>query len=120
MPGKNLHTLRIEKLVPGGLGLGRLGDGIIVLVRYVLPGEEVLVQETGRKKDYISAILKQVLSPSPDRIETPCPIYGLCGGCDLQHAGPEAQIHLKKAILTDNLQRAAGNIFSSPVRRTSG
>ena len=114
MPGKNLHTLRIEKLVPGGLGLGRLADGIIVLVRYVLPGEEVLVQETGRKKDYISAILKQVLSPSPDRIETPCPIYGLCGGCDLQHAGPEAQIHLKKAILTDNLQRAAGNIFSSP------
>ena len=112
MPEKKLHTLLIEKLVPGGLGLGRLDEGIVVLVRNVLPGEKVLVCETGRKKDYISAILKNVLSPSSNRIEPPCPIYGRCGGCDLQHADPETQIRLKKAILTDSLQRAAGNLFS--------
>jgi len=109
---KNLHTLLIEKLVPGGFGLGRLKEGIIVLVRYVLPGEKVLVREANRKKNYISAVLKQVLSPSPDRITSPCPIYGLCGGCDLQHARPEAQILLKKEILAESLQRAAGGIFS--------
>jgi 23S rRNA (uracil1939-C5)-methyltransferase len=113
MPEKDLHTLLIEKLVPGGFGLGRLDDGIVVLVRYVLPGEKVIVREVARKKDYISATLMEVLSPSPDRIEPPCPIYGRCGGCDLQHAGPDAQIRLKKAILTDSLQRAAGNIFSA-------
>jgi len=114
MSKKDLHTLLIEKLVPGGLGLGRLEEGIVVLVRYVLPGEKVLVREVDRKKDYISATLKKVLSPSPDRIEPPCPIYGRCGGCDLQHAGPEAQIRLKKAILTDSLQRVAGDILSDP------
>jgi len=111
---KNLHTLLIEKLVPGGYGLGRLDEGIVVLVRYVLPGEKVVVREVSRKKDYITAILREVLSPSPDRIEPPCPIYGLCGGCDLQHAGSDAQIRLKKAILTDSLHRAAGNIVSDP------
>ena len=68
MSKKDLHTLLIEKLVPGGLGLGRLEEGIVVLVRYVLPGEKVLVREVDRKKDYISATLKKVLSPSPDRI----------------------------------------------------
>jgi 23S rRNA (uracil1939-C5)-methyltransferase len=115
MPEKNLHTLLIEKLVPGGYGLGRLDEGIVVLVRYVLPGEKVVVREVTRKKDYISAILREVLSPSPDRIEPPCPIYGLCGGCDLQHAGPDAQIRLKKAILTESLHRAAGNIISDPL-----
>ena len=114
MPGKILHTLFIEKLVAGGLGLGRLAEGIIVLVRYVLPGEKVLVRELDRKKDYISAELQTVLAPSPDRITPPCPVYGRCGGCDLQHAGPAAQIRLKKAILTDSLQRAAENILSDP------
>ena len=112
MTGKNLHTIYIEKLVPGGFGLGRLEEGIVVLVRYVLPGEKVLVREVGRKKDYIAAVLTEVLSPSSERIAPPCPVYGSCGGCDLQHAGPETQIRLKKAILTDSLQRAAGNIFA--------
>ena len=59
MPDKDLHTLVIEKLVPGGLGLGRLAEGIVVLVRYVLPGEKILVRETGRKKDYIFATLQE-------------------------------------------------------------
>ena len=109
---KNLHTLFIEKLVPGGFGLGRLDDGIVVLVRYVLPGEKVRVREVVRKKDYISAELIEVLIPSEGRIEPPCPIYGRCGGCDLQHAGPDTQIRLKKALLADSLQRAVGDIFS--------
>jgi 23S rRNA (uracil1939-C5)-methyltransferase len=112
---KSLHILLIEKLVPGGLGLGRLADGIIVLVRYVLPGEKVLVHEVRRKKDYISATLKEVLSPSPDRIRPPCPVYGRCGGCDLQHAEPGAQIRLKKTILSESLQRAGGDMFSNPL-----
>lgn len=114
MSRKELHTLLIEKLVPGGFGLGRLEEGIIVLVRYVLPGEKVVVREISRKKDFISAALQEVLTPSPDRITPPCSIYGRCGGCDLQHATGPAQLRLKKAILLDNLQRVAGNIFSDP------
>jgi len=114
MNSTNLHTVLIEKLIPGGLGLGRLDNGMVVLVRYVLPGEKVLVREVKRKKDYISATLKEVLVPSPDRINPPCPLYGRCGGCDLQHATYNTQILLKKEILTESLQRAAGDIFSDP------
>jgi len=112
MPAKNLHTLLIEKLVPGGFGLGRLDEGIVVLVRYVLPGEKVVVRETERRKDYVSASLQEILSPSEDRIAPPCPVYGRCGGCDLQHAAPGAQLLLKKAILIDSLLRAPGTSFS--------
>jgi len=110
MAEKKLHILRIDKLVPGGLGLGRLANGIVALVRYVLPGEEVLVCETEHKKDYINAALEEVLLPSPDRIEPPCPVYGRCGGCDLQHAGPAAQLRLKKIMLADSLQRSVPTI----------
>lgn len=111
MAKKKLHTLRIDKLVQGGLGLGRLANGIVVLVRYVLPDEEVLVCETEHKKDYIYAALDKVLLPSPDRIDPPCPVYGRCGGCDLQHAGPAAQLRLKKIMLADILQRSVPTIF---------
>ena len=111
MPEKDLHTIYIEKLVPGGLGLGRLENGIVVLVRYVLPEEKVLVRELERKKDYLTAELMEILAPSPDRIEPPCPVYSDCGGCDLQHAGPAAQLRLKKAILSETFQRGAAGIF---------
>ena len=114
MGSKTLHTVLIEKLVPGGLGLGRLAGGMVVLVRYVLPGERVVVRERKRKKDFISATLHEILTPSPDRINPPCPLYGHCGGCDLQHATYNAQILLKKEILAESLQRAAGDIFSDP------
>lgn len=114
MGSKNLHTVLIEKLIPGGLGLGRLAEGKVVLVRYVLPGERVLVREVNRKKDFISATLQEILTPSPDRINPPCPLYGRCGGCDLQHTMYNTQIFLKKEILTESLQRAAGDIFSDP------
>jgi 23S rRNA (uracil1939-C5)-methyltransferase len=112
MGSKNLHTVLIEKLIPEGLGLGRLADGMVVLVRYVLPGEEVVVREVNRKKDFISATLQEVLTKSSDRINPPCPLYGRCGGCDLQHATYNAQTRLKKEVLTESLQRAAGDIFS--------
>ncbi len=111
MADKNLHTLVIDKLVPGGLGLGRLPQGMVVLVQHVLPGEEVIVREVSRKKDYVTATLEKIITPSPDRIEPPCPVYGRCGGCDLQHAAPAAQLLQKKAILADSLQRAPGDIF---------
>lgn len=114
MARNELHNLVIEKMVPGGFGLGRLDEGIVALVRYVLPGEKVLVREMERRKDYVSATLLEVLTPSPDRINPPCPIYGRCGGCDLQHAAGPAQILIKKNILLENLQRAAGDIFSGP------
>ena len=38
------HTITIEKIVPGGFGIGRLEDGMIVFVRHVLPGEKVCIR----------------------------------------------------------------------------
>ena len=70
------------------------------------------MRELERKKDYLTAELMEILAPSPDRIEPPCPVYSDCGGCDLQHAGPAAQLRLKKAILSETFQRGAAGIFS--------
>ncbi|MFN2365369.1 MAG: hypothetical protein ABR523_02765 [Desulfurivibrionaceae bacterium] len=40
----------IDKVVTGGLGLGRMADGMVFMIPYVLPGEEVLIRPGRRKK----------------------------------------------------------------------
>ena len=101
-----MFEVAIEKLVTGALGLGRLPDGLVVLVPHVLPGEVVWVRPVRKKKTWIEARLDRVLEGSSARIDPPCPLYGHCGGCALQHVRYEDQPRLKSAILKDQVLRA--------------
>ena len=51
---------------------------------YTLPGERVRATPLARRGDGW-ACAAEVLDPSPDRVEPPCPHFGACGGCSLQH-----------------------------------
>lgn len=90
----------------GGHGLGRLEDGLVVLVPHVLPGETVLVQPVKKRKSYLHARLVDVLEPSADRVSPPCSYFGRCGGCDFQHINNEIQAELKNEVLCEHLQRS--------------
>ncbi len=100
------HTLLIKKVIAGGKGLGALADGMVVMVSGVLPGETVTVHETKTHRGFKEARLLRVVEPSADRVMPPCPHYGLCGGCDLQHAVYPAQLAIKQQILREALERA--------------
>jgi len=99
-------TTTIEKLVIGGNGLGRLPDGKVVLVPYVLPGDEVEVRPISKKKNYVEARVVKILQPSADRVIPPCPYFPQCGGCDFQHISSESQADLKNRILLEQLERS--------------
>ena len=92
--------LRIDKLVTGGAGLAR-HDGRAVFVPLTAPGDLVRVRITQQKKGFAQAELLEVVEPGPDRTEAPCPHYGQCGGCDLQHLTVSAQRRTKVAIVAD-------------------
>lgn len=96
--------LVIDKLVTGGAGLAR-HDGQAVFVPLTAPGDRVRARVTVRKKGFRQAELVEVLEPGPARREAPCPYYGECGGCDLQHLEPAAQRQAKAAIVLDCFQR---------------
>jgi 23S rRNA (uracil1939-C5)-methyltransferase len=51
------------------------------------------------------AAIQEILTPSPDRREAPCPHFGPCGGCHYQHAAYPAQLRLKEEILREALSR---------------
>lgn len=102
-PGARLEV-SIEKLVHGGLGLARQGSHVI-LAGYVLPGERVRVELRQRRAGIWQAALAEVLQPSGGRVTPPCPYYGRCGGCRLQHAEYALQLEIKRAILLETLHR---------------
>lgn len=64
-----------EKIVFGGKALARI-DGKTVFIPFALPDEELDITVTVNKCDYSEAVIKKVLTPSPHRIEPPCPYLG--------------------------------------------
>ena len=78
-----------------GEGLGRL-EGKIVFVPFTLPGESVEIELIEDRKTYSRGRLVRVLEPSPDRVAPLCPLFGICGGCHLQHASLSAQSRMKE------------------------
>jgi 23S rRNA (uracil1939-C5)-methyltransferase len=96
--------LRIEKLVTGGDGLARDGDGACFVPR-TAPGDLVRAAIVEQRTGYRRAELREVLEPGPDRQEAACPHYEECGGCDLQHLTTAAQQTAKLAIVSECFQR---------------
>ena len=77
----------------------------MVFVEGALPGERVAFQVFNKHKSYDEAKLARIERESPDRVEPPCPHFGVCGGCLLQHAGLRSQVAAKQRWLEDALAR---------------
>lgn len=93
-------VLRIERLVPGGLGLA-FHDGRTALVRGALPGETVRAELRARGKILDGDVL-EVLEASPDRVALP---PGAPPTLDLGHAAYAAQLGFKRDFVEDSLRR---------------
>ena len=104
-------------LIPGQVvesevaALGASGEGVCkpggqaLFVPFALPGEKVRARVERVQKTHAFGTLLEVLSPSPDRVQPPCPYFGRCGGCAVQHMGYEAQLAFKTQAVRDALQR---------------
>jgi tRNA/tmRNA/rRNA uracil-C5-methylase (TrmA/RlmC/RlmD family) len=102
--------VQVGGVAHGGFCVAR-HEGRAVFVRHALPGERVVAQVTeGTETDrFLRADAVEILDASPDRVPPPCPFSGpdKCGGCDWQHATPEAQRRLKAQIVQEQLHRLA-------------
>lgn len=98
------QIVRTEKMVSGGDCLSKI-NGKNVFIPYALPSEELEIEITKSFRDYDTAKITKILTPSAHRVEPFCPLYGLCGGCNMQHVKSEYQTELRKQILLENFER---------------
>jgi tRNA/tmRNA/rRNA uracil-C5-methylase (TrmA/RlmC/RlmD family) len=114
--------LTMRDVAHGGWCVARPEDGPVVFVRHALPGETVLARITEVTSHLARADAVDIVTPSPDRIEPPCPHAhpGGCGGCDWQHATLPAQRSLKAAVVRQQLKRLAGVDYEVAVEPLPG
>lgn len=108
METENSMTLEveIERILPGGVGLAHAA-GKTIFVALAAPGDRLRVTIDRVQGNSSFASIKEILTPSPVRIEPPCPYFGRCGGCDFQQMTYEAQLGAKVEIIRDCLHRIA-------------
>lgn len=102
-----IYTVKIEDIGTEGEGIGKV-DGFSLFVKDALPGDVAKVRLTKVKKTYAYARLEEIITPSPDRVEPPCPFHRQCGGCQIQALSYEKQLVFKQAKVENNLVRIGG------------
>ena len=104
-------TTRIERVGAEGDGIARHPDGTPLYVPLTLPDELVRARPIATRGGGRAAALEELLQPSRDRVEPPCPHFGACGGCVLQHWRENAYLAWKSELLRGALLRAG---FTDP------
>jgi 23S rRNA (uracil1939-C5)-methyltransferase len=97
-----MDTVVITALDQEGRGIARV-DGKAVFVEGALIGERVGIEILRSKQNYDLARMSELYAASPARVPPPCPYFGVCGGCSLQHLDPAAQVAVKQRVLEDAL-----------------
>jgi 23S rRNA (uracil1939-C5)-methyltransferase len=106
-----LLKAHIEKIATGGAGLARI-RGKSVFIEGSAANETVLCRIIKEHPSWAQGELLEVIEPSPDRVQPVCGLYGICGGCNLQHLSYSAQLAAKIGILQDSFRRIGG--FAPP------
>ncbi len=98
------ETALIDGVTHDGRGIAAIA-GKKVFVAGALEGEEVRFIRRKRRRNFDEAELLDVLTPSPNRRQARCAVFGRCGGCALQHVSCDEQRDIKFGTLRDNLRR---------------
>lgn len=115
---REVIRVALTNIAHRGYALGRY-EGRVVLVAYGIPGEEVMVEITERREQYLIGRVVEVLEPAATRVTPPCVYYGRCGGCQWQHIEYGEQLRLKQEIVKEQMRRI-GHLPDDRVLRTVG
>src|SRR6266850_5641491 len=96
----------IERVLPGGLGLAH-AEGRTIMVALAATGDRLRVRIDRVKGNVSFASIEEIITPSPSRVDPPCPYFGRCGGCDFQQMNYQSQLDAKAEIIRDCLRRLA-------------
>jgi 23S rRNA (uracil1939-C5)-methyltransferase len=104
---KRLGEMEIDRQGHDGRGIAQVA-GKTLFVAGAIAGERVTARLVADHSRFTEARVDQVLRASPERVQPPCPHYVECGGCQLQHMQPEAQLAMKQNVVLEQLERWGG------------
>ncbi|MCR5744092.1 MAG: 23S rRNA (uracil(1939)-C(5))-methyltransferase RlmD [Lachnospiraceae bacterium] len=107
MNKNELFTVDITDVGSDGEGIGKT-EGFTWFIKDTIPGDVIEASVMKIKKNYGFARMVRIITPSPDRVESACPIARSCGGCTLQAMSYEAQLRFKQSKVFNNLTRLGG------------
>ena len=107
MQKNGVYTGKVISLGTEGEGIINL-EGTTIFVPFCLVGEEVSFKALKVKGNIAYGKLESILTPSPDRVEAPCPVFKKCGGCSLQHMSYGAQVDFKRQTVERALLKIGG------------
>ncbi|MFI3038778.1 23S rRNA (uracil(1939)-C(5))-methyltransferase RlmD [Atlantibacter hermannii] len=110
---RQIITVTVNDLDPFGQGVAR-HDGKALFISGLLPGECAEVTLTQDKRNFGHATVKKRLTDSPARVTPRCPHFGVCGGCQQQHASVALQQSSKAQSLARLMNHPVDNIIASP------
>ena len=99
--------LVIENVTNLGYGIAR-HDGWVIQIPFTLPGERIKARIFRNHKNYSDADCMEVLTPSADRVQAECDLFGVCGGCQYQAVRYETQLEWKRNQVKDSFERIGG------------
>ncbi|MDU9354205.1 23S rRNA (uracil(1939)-C(5))-methyltransferase RlmD [Klebsiella sp. 141153] len=109
---RQIITVTVNDLDPFGQGVAR-HQGKALFVPGLLPQEQAEVVLVEDKKQYARAQVKRRLNDSPQRVAPRCAHFGVCGGCQQQHASIELQQLSKRAALSRLMKRDVDDIIAA-------
>lgn len=107
MNKNDIVTLEITALTNEGSGIARY-DGMAVFVPFTAVGDVIEARILKVHKTYAYAKIERIITPSADRIENDCPVFGKCGGCVFRHISYAAELRAKEQIVRDAFERLGG------------
>ena len=114
----NILSVECTGMGHNGEGVCRY-DGLALFVPSALPGEIVEIEVTEVKKRFAAGKVSKIIKKSEERIDPICPLFGECGGCQLQHLDYNSQLRWKKRMVEDAFSRI-GNLKEVTVNSVLG
>ena len=97
------NVITITSIDNEGRGIGHLNEKII-FVDNALINEMVRFKVLKKKKNILFARSEEIIKESTQRVEPICSVYGICGGCSMQHLEASTQLAYKQRAFEETLQ----------------
>ena len=95
------------------IAMGMNGEGVlkengkVVFVPFSMTGEKIKYKVLKASSNLAYGKVLEVITPAEDRIRPKCPVFGKCGGCQLQHIRYAFQLKIKEENIANCFKKIA-------------